>query len=89
MRYLIKTTRRFLPGTITATPEHECLGRHNVDGEIATYGRFFPAFGSHAECVAAINALNSETYLPGHGEYTRPDYRAVPETLWPDYITGV
>ena len=79
--YLVRATRHFYAGTIHS-------GRVAYYGaHLATHGTDphapLVAFESRSAAIAAIEAIEAETYHLDNGEYARPTLRAVPVSSAP------
>lgn len=83
-QYLIRQSRHYYAGTIAA-------GRVSYGGTLSTeygFGDDVPPrpFQSREAARVAIQALESETYYLGSGEYSRPTLVAVPVTCAPQWV---
>lgn len=85
-QYIIRQSRHYYAGTI-----------HN--GRVSYGGTLSPEYGfgddvplrpfpSREAARAAIEALESEVYYLGNGEYSRPTLTPVPVTRAPQWVQG-
>lgn len=88
MQYLIRVTRHYYAGTILSFQgKTSYIDATGVPTHAKSW-QYVKPFGCRAEAMAEIERMEEEPYYTGNGETGRPTLTAVPETRWPDSITG-
>lgn len=86
MKYLIPVTRHYYAGTIGAQ-RYQYIDSDGIPTSIKSW-QYVRPFESRAAAAKYIAELDDTAYLLGNGECSRPEYRAVAESQWPESVTA-